>query len=142
MSREPRTTGTHSSAGRMPAAMAATAPSCVRMPLQANTYRSLIYMAGQIPLDPPSMALIPGGVTAQLHRALASCEAVAVALRSSVLRACLGMTVYFASTLSGEGREEMRATLAHVLQVSDLRHNPRMHACTRPGVSYIPALTP
>lgn len=63
------------------------------------------------------MSIVQGGVAAQLYRALASCEAVAVALRSSVLRACLGLTVYYCSTMGEDAQAEMRAALAHVLQV-------------------------
>ena len=76
-------------------------------------------MAGQIPLDPPSMAVVetasllpavdmPSGaelllqagsctaaaVAAQAWRAAVSCQAVAVGVRSCFARGCLAMTVY------------------------------------------------
>ncbi len=69
---------------------------------QATSYRGLVYMAGVIPLDPPTMMIAGGEITAQVLRAMASCEAVAIAQRSTVVGAALGLTVYL-SLAAGTG---------------------------------------
>ena len=102
------------------------APSCIGPYSQANVYRGLIYMAGQIPLNPATMAvisplpLIPLSVSQesnksdslelarQTRRALESCEAVAVGLRSTFLKGRLGITVYVASDPSSNNNSPER----------------------------------
>lgn len=69
---------------------------------QATCYRGLVYLAGVIPLDPPTMMIAGGEITAQVLRAMASCEAVAIAQRSTVVGAALGLTVYL-SLAAGTG---------------------------------------
>ncbi|GIL63455.1 hypothetical protein Vafri_17493, partial [Volvox africanus] len=77
------------------------APSCIGPYSQATSYRGLVYLAGVIPLDPPVMTLVPGDITAQVLRAMMSCEAVAVAQRTTVVGAALGLTVYLAAAVGG-----------------------------------------
>ncbi|GLI61050.1 hypothetical protein VaNZ11_003310 [Volvox africanus] len=79
------------------------APSCIGPYSQATSYRGLVYLAGVIPLDPPVMTLVPGDITAQVLRAMMSCEAVAVAQRTTVVGAALGLTVYLAAAVGGGG---------------------------------------
>ncbi|GLC43297.1 hypothetical protein PLESTF_000414800 [Pleodorina starrii] len=79
------------------------APSCIGPYSQATSYRGLVYLAGVIPLDPPLMTLVPGDITAQVLRAMLSCEAVAVAQRTTVIGAALGVTVYLAAAVGGGG---------------------------------------
>lgn len=51
-------------------------------------------MAGQIALDPPTMTLVGGGAAAEAARSLASAEACARVLRSSVRDNSLWCTMY------------------------------------------------
>lgn len=44
------------------------APSCIGPYSQATTLGTLLHMAGQIALDPPTMQLVPGGLKSQLIR--------------------------------------------------------------------------
>ena len=54
----------------------------------------VLHMAGQIALDPPTMTLVGGGAAAEAARSLASAEACAHVLRSSVRGNSLWCTVY------------------------------------------------
>lgn len=85
--------------------------------LQANTYKNLIHMAGMLPLDPGSMTVVPGGVDVQIQRAFASCEAVAICLSSSMLLAAVGITVFYASSLSKADVKTLRDAVAELLKV-------------------------
>eukprot|EP00775_Hariotina_reticulata_P010371 gene10371-10529_t len=102
------------------------APSCIGPYSQATACNGLIYMAGQIPLEPASMAIrdqlrAPTGTTstgsssariiaAQVWRTLLSCQAVAVAIKSCVASAALGLTVYLADSAVG-GQHLMQTAL-------------------------------
>ena len=76
--------------------VSAWAPSCIGPYAQAASLSppGLALLAGQIGLDPGSMRLVPG--PAQAARCLASCAAVAVAVRADLARGLLGCTVYCA----------------------------------------------
>ena len=52
------------------------APTCIGPYSQANVWRGMLHLAGQIALDPPTMALISGGVEAEARLALRNCSAV------------------------------------------------------------------
>jgi hypothetical protein len=78
--------------------------------VQATSCNGLTYMAGQIPLDPASMAIAapsPAGlqhtIAAQTWRTLCSCQAVAVAVRSCFDSASLGLTVYLPEACAAAG---------------------------------------
>ncbi|KAG2444776.1 hypothetical protein HXX76_001519 [Chlamydomonas incerta] len=108
------------------------APSCIGPYSQATSYRGLVYLAGVIPLDPPAMTLVPGDITAQVLRAMTSCEAVAVAQRTTVVGAALGLTVYLAS--GGAGGAELRA-LARAAVEALLEHGLPGYAAAVPGTA-------
>ncbi len=60
-------------------------------------------MAGQIPLDPASMALKLPDASSQTRQALGSCQAVATAMRSSLQGRALGLHVYLTPEAGGVG---------------------------------------
>lgn len=74
------------------------APSCIGPYSQVAVAHGLAFFAGQIGLDPPTMQLVQGGPQAEAARCLASCQAVAVAVRCDLPQAMLGCTVYAAPT--------------------------------------------
>jgi enamine deaminase RidA (YjgF/YER057c/UK114 family) len=61
-------------------------------------------MAGSIPLQPSSMAVVAGDAGAQALRALANAQAVAVAMKACCLKAAVGMVVYWASVAGQAGK--------------------------------------
>jgi enamine deaminase RidA (YjgF/YER057c/UK114 family) len=72
----------------------------------------MIYLAGQIPLDPGSMTITPGGFSSQARLAVANTQAVAVAAGGCVAAASLGLTIYLADAAAGAAaRREVQALL-------------------------------
>lgn len=69
------------------------APAPVGPYSQAVLHRGLLFVSGQIPLDPATGALVEGDVEAQTERALANLRAVLEAAGSSLDRV-LRTTVY------------------------------------------------
>ena len=73
------------------------APVCVGPYSQANTIRAgVIFLAGQIGLDPPTMTLVDGGWRAQLKQSWTNAASVLDALGGS-LADCLSGLVYISS---------------------------------------------
>ncbi|EEC74218.1 hypothetical protein OsI_09385 [Oryza sativa Indica Group] len=65
------------------------APSCIGPYSQATLHGEILYMAGQLGLDPPTMKLCPGGPTAELEFALRNSEAVANAFGCSIFSSAI-----------------------------------------------------
>ena len=78
---------------------------------QATVHNGVVYVAGMLPLDPVTRALVPGGIEVQLERTLANIEAVLTAAGSDWAHA-LRLTVYVPDiTLWGQ----VNATYARIL---------------------------
>lgn len=60
------------------------APAAIGPYAQAVVSGGLVYTSGQIPLDPQSMDIVPGGIVEQAERVLVSLAAVLVAAGSSL----------------------------------------------------------
>jgi uncharacterized protein (TIGR00290 family) len=87
------------------------APSCIGPYAQAVMVDDLVYFAGQIALDPPTMNILlekQGNLSGQCVRSLASCDAVAVAMKTNLPQAMLWCSVY----LSEEACESSSGFLA------------------------------
>lgn len=61
-----------------------SAPRAIGTYSQAVRVGDTVYLAGQIPLDPSTMALVPGDVRAQVHQVLLNLQAVAHAAGGSL----------------------------------------------------------
>src|SRR5262245_38953642 len=70
-----------------------SAPKAIGPYSQAVVYKGLIYLSGQIPLDPQTMQVIEGDIAAQTHRVLRNLQAV-LAAAGSTLEHVLKTTVY------------------------------------------------
>jgi 2-iminobutanoate/2-iminopropanoate deaminase len=62
------------------------APAAIGPYSQAIVANGLLFTAGQIPLDPATMALVPGDVTAQSEQVMRNLEAVLAAAGTSFAR--------------------------------------------------------
>jgi reactive intermediate/imine deaminase len=62
----------------------AAAPEAIGTYSQAVRVGDTVYLAGQIPLDPATMALVPGGAREQIHQVFRNLRAVAEAAGSSL----------------------------------------------------------
>jgi len=92
------------------------APSCIGPYSQAVDLRGFTHFAGQIPLDPPTMAVIQGDVIAQTTRSLRSCQSVAIAMRTDLPKSMLWCTVYTSSSAGQRGRQDAERALRSFLQ--------------------------
>lgn len=73
--------------------LTATAPSPAGHYSQATVHNGVVYVAGQLPLDPATGELVPGGIEAQVARTLANVRAVLEASGSDLAHV-LKMNVY------------------------------------------------
>ncbi|KAL6591376.1 hypothetical protein ACP70R_049879 [Stipagrostis hirtigluma subsp. patula] len=87
------------------------APSCIGPYSQATLYGEILYMAGQLGLDPPTMKLCPGGAKAELELALRNSEAVANAFSCSIYSSAIHFLVYCSAHLTSDEKEEVEQTL-------------------------------
>ncbi|KAG6557626.1 hypothetical protein Mapa_000907 [Marchantia paleacea] len=97
------------------------APSCIGPYSQATLFQGLLYMAGQLGLDPPTMSLVTGGGADEMLQALRNCEAVGNAFTSSQGRnskecLVLSFTVYCSSASSLLERKQMEYVLDNFFQ--------------------------
>jgi len=60
------------------------APAAVGTYSQAVRHGDTVYLSGQIPLDPASMEIVPGGIEAQIHRVFKNLTAVCNAAGSDL----------------------------------------------------------
>jgi 2-iminobutanoate/2-iminopropanoate deaminase len=81
--------------GLRQAVASAAAPKAIGPYSQAIRAGSLLFLAGQIPLDPATGALVAGDVAAQTHRVMQNLKAVLEAGGSS-LDAVVKTTIYLA----------------------------------------------
>ncbi|KAF0933447.1 hypothetical protein E2562_018543 [Oryza meyeriana var. granulata] len=95
------------------------APSCIGPYSQATLHGEILYMAGQLGLDPPTMKLCPGGPTAELELALRNSEAVANAFGCSIFSSAIHFLVYCSAHLTSSEKEQVEHKL-HSLYVTSL----------------------
>lgn len=69
------------------------APAAIGPYSQAVSTGSLVFCSGQIPLDPQTMEIVPGGIEAQTHQVFLNLTAVASAAGSSLNNA-LKLTIF------------------------------------------------
>ena len=60
------------------------APQAIGTYSQAVRYQGLVFISGQIPLDPESMEIVPGGIDAQITRVFDNLSAVCTAADGSL----------------------------------------------------------
>ena len=59
------------------------APQAIGTYSQAVNHQGLVFVSGQIPLDPDSMEMVSGGIEAQIHQVFKNLEAVCTAAGGS-----------------------------------------------------------
>ena len=60
------------------------APQAIGTYSQAVQHQGLVFVSGQIPLDPDSMEMVSGGIDAQIHRVFKNLSAVCTAAGKSL----------------------------------------------------------
>jgi len=71
----------------------AEAPGAIGTYSQAMACGQTVYLSGQIPLDPKTMALVGGGIDAEIHQVFRNLAAVAAAAGGSLAHA-VKVTIY------------------------------------------------
>jgi len=69
------------------------APGAIGTYSQAVACGKTVYLSGQIPLNPANMALVPGGIEAEIHQVFKNLAAVAKAAGGSLAQATK-VTIY------------------------------------------------
>ncbi|XP_075485034.1 diphthine--ammonia ligase isoform X1 [Primulina tabacum] len=80
------------------------APSCIGPYSQATLHRDVLYMAGQLGLDPPTMLIGDEGPASELKQALENTEAVANCFNCSVALSALFLIIYCSKSLNSSDR--------------------------------------
>ncbi|OVA02365.1 DUF71 domain [Macleaya cordata] len=84
------------------------APSCIGPYSQATLHKEILYMAGQLGLDPPTMKLCSGGPSAEMEQALENCEAVAKNFNCSIASSSILFVIYCSASLTSSQRREIQ----------------------------------
>ncbi|KAM6577120.1 hypothetical protein CsatB_028957 [Cannabis sativa] len=87
------------------------APSCIGPYSQATLHKNILHMAGQLGLDPPTMILCEGGITAELEKALENSEAVAKCFNSSISTSAIIFVVYCSARIPSSERHQIQDKL-------------------------------
>jgi len=95
----------------MPAAeviQTGNAPSAIGPYSQAVRLDSLVFLSGQVPLDPATMKLVEGGIAEQTEQVFNNLETVAAAAGASLNQA-LRMTIYLTDLANFKAVNEIMA---------------------------------
>ena len=60
------------------------APQAIGTYSQAINHRGMVFISGQIPLDPETMEMVTGGIEAQIHRVFKNLSAICTAAGGSL----------------------------------------------------------
>jgi len=71
------------------------APQAIGTYSQAVKHQGLVFISGQIPLDPENMEMVDGGIEAQIHRVFKNLSAICIAAGGN-LDSVVKLTVYLA----------------------------------------------
>ncbi|XP_022149928.1 diphthine--ammonia ligase isoform X2 [Momordica charantia] len=99
------------------------APSCIGPYSQATLHKEILYMAGQLGLNPPTMTLCSGGATNELEQALENCEAVAECFNSSICTSSVIFVTYCSTHIQPEERRKIQDKLHGALE--EMRHSDK-----------------
>ncbi|KAL3819364.1 hypothetical protein ACJIZ3_005269 [Penstemon smallii] len=80
------------------------APSCIGPYSQATSHKDVLYMAGQLGLDPPTMLLCDKGPALELEQALKNAEAVAKCFNCSISKSAIALVIYCSISLNSSDR--------------------------------------
>lgn len=89
------------------------APSCIGPYSQATLHKEILYMAGQLGLDPPTMSICSGGASAEVKQATENCEAVANCFNSSISTSTIILVIYCSASLTFSEKTEIQTMVDH-----------------------------
>ncbi|KAL8110252.1 diphthine--ammonia ligase isoform X2 [Apium graveolens] len=118
------------------------APSCIGPYSQATLHNEILYMAGQLGLDPPTMLLCDGGATAELEKALENSEAVAKCFTSSISTSAILFTIYCSTTIPSSDRIKIQEKMNMDLSRMKLHNLNNGSLCTVLNPMFLYVLVP
>lgn len=71
---------------------------------QATLHKDVLYMAGQLGLDPPTMLLCDGGPALEFQQALENSEAIAKSFNCSISTSAVSLVIYCSISLNSSDR--------------------------------------
>ncbi|AAF63779.1 unknown protein [Arabidopsis thaliana] len=83
------------------------APSCIGPYSQATLHQSVLHMAGQLGLDPPTMNLQTEGAIAELNQALTNSEAIAESFNCSISSSAILFVVFCSARTKQSERNQL-----------------------------------
>uniref|UniRef100_A0A7N1A6F3 Diphthine--ammonia ligase n=1 Tax=Kalanchoe fedtschenkoi TaxID=63787 RepID=A0A7N1A6F3_KALFE len=92
------------------------APSCIGPYSQATLHNNIIYMAGQLGLDPPTMVLCSGGLSGEMEQALENSEAIAKSFKCSVSSSAILFVVYCSKEIPALERTKIQEKMDDFLK--------------------------
>ncbi|XP_077228818.1 endoribonuclease isoform X2 [Tasmannia lanceolata] len=118
------------------------APSCIGPYSQATLHKEILYMAGQLGLDPPTMMLCSGGAIAELEQALENCEAVAKCFNCSLASSAILFVIYCSASLTSSERIEIQYKLETFLRQRASSYLPNGSTSEVAGPVFLYVLAP
>ena len=85
-------------------------------------HKNILHMAGQLGLDPPTMILCEGGVTAELEKALENSEAVAKCFNCSISTSTIVFVIYCSACIPQSERFQIQDKLDAFLKQMKFSH--------------------
>ncbi|CAA7041137.1 unnamed protein product [Microthlaspi erraticum] len=95
------------------------APSCIGPYSQATLHKSVLHMAGQLGLDPPTMNLRNEGAIAELNQALTNSEAIAESFRCSISSSAILFVVFCSSRTTPSERNQLHEKFVSFLDLAN-----------------------
>ena len=100
----------------------------VHFPLcQATLHKDILYMAGQLGLDPPTMLLSSGGPTVELKQALENSEAIAKCFNCSIATSAILFVIYCSASMNESDRIALEKTN---LFIKEMKLNDSDNRCS------------
>ncbi|CAL9219550.1 unnamed protein product [Arabidopsis halleri] len=94
------------------------APSCIGPYSQATLHKSVLHMAGQLGLDPPTMNLRNEGAIAELNQALTNSEAIAQSFNCSISSSAILFVVFCSARTKQSERNQLHEKFVTFLDLA------------------------
>lgn len=92
------------------------APSCIGPYSQATLHNNIVYMAGQLGLDPPTMVLRRGGLSDEIEQALENSEAIAKSFKCSLSSSAILFVIYCSKEIASTERIKIQEKIHDFLK--------------------------
>ncbi|KAL0370927.1 UNVERIFIED_CONTAM: Diphthine--ammonia ligase [Sesamum angustifolium] len=117
------------------------APSCIGPYSQATLHKDVLYMAGQLGLDPPTMLLCDQGPAHEFQQALTNSEAVAKCFNCSISTSAVSLVIFCSVSVNSSDRiaieDQKDVCLAQMKLQLNSGRRPSMPVVNDPIILYV-----